>query len=377
MKLLAILMMLSIILGFAAPVLAQTASQKSLLDNLAGNRDFSTLANAAKVAGLDGLLSGSTPYTLFAPNNAAFNKIPQGSINALLNDKAKLGGLLRHHVVPGKITYADLAGRTSITAADGNALPVVRHADGSITVGGAKVQGQGIESRNGMIYPIDSVVTPPGFAMPQAPAAPAMNWNWLPWLVGALAVLGGLALYLLTRKKRHYEAGTRYEPARARYEEKPRYEERARYEEAKRPEETMRQVRESTTTYKEPEHRETVHKEVTHREPEIADIAKNVSLPLSGDATKGLNMLIDRGDFKSKSDFMDFLAKTYKQNDVGSMMSEGVDPHESRVLDIIHKSGIARNFFDTDIKKYLVPLFIAGFRAIHDYTMKRPAGKAM
>ena len=115
----------------------------------------------------------------------------------------------------------------------------------------------------------------------------------------------------------------------------------------------------------------------SYREPGRADIAKTLSLPLAGDAYKGLKMLIENGTFKDKPEFIAFLVKTYRQNDVGSLMSEGVEPHESRIVDIVHRAGIARGFFDTDIRKYLVPLLLAGFVAVHGREKKKPTAKAM
>jgi uncharacterized surface protein with fasciclin (FAS1) repeats len=359
-RVLTTLVLLSLIAGLAVPVVAQTSGQKTMLENLAGMKEFSTLASAAKAAGLDNVLGGTTAYTLFAPSNAAFDKFPKDAVSALVNDKARLADLLRFHVVPGKVTYSDLAGMSEIKTVDGRTLPIGRQ-DGAITVGGTKLLNQGIDSKNGVIYTIDNVMTPPGFAMPQAPAAPAMNWGWLPWLIGALA-LGGLALYLLTRRKKYPEPRAAREPARAKAMEKPGYEEmRARVEETRRPEETMKQVRETVAPF---------------REPQIADIVKNLNLPLTGDAAKGLNMLIDSGAVKDRPDFISLLAKSYLQNDMDSVMSGGREPHETRIMDIIHKTGIARGFFDTDIKKYLVPLFITGFTAIYNYLSKRPAVKA-
>lgn len=362
-RLAAMLMVVLLVVGLAVPASAQTAtSGNTMLQNLAGNADFSTLAGAAKAAGLDGMLNGATPHTLFAPNNAAFGKIPQQSISALMNDKAKLGDLLNYAVVPGKVAYGDLAGMTSIKTVDGRTLPVTRNADGTISVAGAKVTGQGIDSSNGIVYPVDSVMVPPGFVMPQAAQAPAQGipWTWL--LIGAL-VLGALA-YLLTRPRRHAEPAPR-----ARYEErarveraKPGYEaERMRTEAAmRRPEETVGEVRESMAAY---------------REPQIADIAKNLNLPLTGVALMGLNALINKGTFSDKQDFTGFLAKTFMANNLGSAMAGGKEPSENLVMDIIDKTGIAKGFTSDDTKKMLVPLLITGFMAIYHHLQKKPAMK--
>ncbi|HUL61651.1 MAG TPA: fasciclin domain-containing protein, partial [Methanocella sp.] len=321
----------------------------------------STLTGAAKAAGLDGMLNGATPHTLFAPNNAAFGKVSQQSIGALMNDKAKLGDLMNYGVVPGKVSYGDLAGMTSIKAVDGRTLPVTRNADGTISVAGAKVLGQGIDSSNGVIYPVDSVMMPPGFVMPQAAQAPAQGIPWA-WLLLGVIVLAALG-YLLTRPRRHAEP-----TPRARYEErtpagrvKPGFEEeRVRTETARAPEETMSRVRESVSTIK---------------EPQIADIAKNLNLPLTGVALAGLNALISKGTFGDKQDFTGFLAKTFLANNLGSAMAGGKEPSENLIMDIIDKTGIAKGFTGDDTKKMLVPLLITGFMAIYHYLQKKPAVK--
>jgi uncharacterized surface protein with fasciclin (FAS1) repeats len=355
------LVVLSLVAGLTVAASAQTTtSQKTMLQNMAGNGDLSMATGAAKAAGLDGMLNGATPYTVFAPNNAAFNKVPRDSINALTGDKAMMASLLNYHVVPGKVTYSDLAGMTSITTVDGKTLPVARQADGTINVAGAKVMSQGIDSSNGIIYPVDSLMIPPGFVMPAAAQSQGIPWGWI--VAGAIA-LAGLA-YLLTRPRRHAEP-----TPRARHEERapaekarPGYDERMRTEEmTRRPEETMRQVRESTASYK---------------EPQITDIVKNLSLPLSGVALAGLNSLISKGTFKDKQDFTGFLAKTYMTQNVGAAMAGDKAPSENMIMDIIDKTGIAKGFTGDDTKKMLVPLLMTGFMAIYNYLNKKPAMKA-
>ncbi|MCD1295036.1 hypothetical protein CUJ83_08505 [Methanocella sp. CWC-04] len=355
-KILAILILLTLIFGFALPVIAQTSVQNTMLENLAANKEFSTLATAIRAAGLDKVLSGMESYTLFAPNNAAFDKFPKESISALVNDKTKLGELLKYHVVPGKLTYADLSKMTEIKTVDGKTLPIGRQ-DGMVTVDGTKLMGPGIESKNGMIYPISNVMTPPGFAMPQVARSTGIEMGWLPWLLGALG-LGLIALYFLTRAGRKG-----YEAPEAAYE-KERVKERVKpwSEETERAEETMKRVKESVSAYREPSI------------SDITNIARNLELPLAGDSLAGLNKLISNGVFSDKQDFLSFLVKSYFQNDVGSMMAGGKEPGISSIMDIIDKTGIARGFLDSDIKKYIVPLLMAGFTAVYNY-LRKPAVK--
>ena len=362
-KLVVILLALSIITGLAVPALAQTAtSQNTILQNLAGNSGYSTLTNAAKAAGLDSTLAGAGPYTVFAPGNTAFGQIPQESMSALMNDKTKLGELMNYHVVPGKLSTSDLANRDSLQTVDGKTLPVSQQPDGTITVGGARVTGAGIDSSNGIIYPVNSVMTPPGFAMPQPAQAPAQGFPWWILPLGLLA-LGAIAAYLMMRRRRHPEPAPREAHRERAPAERtaPRYEEeRAHAETAtgRAPEETMKDVRESTAAYK---------------TPQIADIAKNLNLPLSGVALAGLNSLISKGTFSDKQDFIGFLGKTFFANNMESAMAGGKEPSESMIMDVINKTGIAKGFSRDDTMKMLVPLLITGFTAVYNYLHKKPA----
>jgi len=221
-------------------------------------------------------------------------------------------------------------------------------------VGGARILTNGIASNNGMIYPVDSVMLPPGFAMPQVSRSTGMSWGWLPWLVAGL-IVAGIAYYLLSRRHRAPDIpkGRYTEEPRTRFETKP-IEERA--------DDTMRQVRESVSSV---------------REPSISDIAKNIDLPLSGDSAKGLNMLLDKGTFKDKPDFLGFLAKSYMQNNLGSSMAGGGEPGVSTIMDIINKTGIAKGFMEGDVKKFLVPLLITGFMSVYKYLNRKPAVKTV
>jgi uncharacterized surface protein with fasciclin (FAS1) repeats len=198
-KVFTLLVLLAFVMGLSVPfAAAQIGSQRNILENLAGIGDFSTLLSAVRTAGLDGTLKGPGPYTLFAPGNAAFDKLPKDSLDALMKDPVKLGDLLKYHAVPGKIGYGDLARLTDVKTVDGKTLPI-NFKDGALYVGGTKVLNQGIESSNGIIYPVEGVLVPPGFAMPQKSKLAPLSI--LGWLVGAL-IVGGLAIYLLTRGKK-------------------------------------------------------------------------------------------------------------------------------------------------------------------------------
>jgi len=126
----------------------------------AGNADFSTLVTAVKAAGLVDTLNGAGPFTIFAPTNAAFEKLPKGTVEDLLKpeNKAKLTAILTYHVVAGKVLAADVK-TGMVKTVQGGELNV-KVADGGVTVDGAKVVKTDIIGSNGVIHVIDSVVLP-------------------------------------------------------------------------------------------------------------------------------------------------------------------------------------------------------------------------
>lgn len=114
--------------------------------------DFGTLLTAVKAAGLTGLLEGEGPYTLFAPTDAAFEKLPEGALQELLGDKAKLITVLKYHIVPGRITAVKILQNRELSTATGQKLPT---ADLSVI-------RADIPASNGTIHVIDSVLLPSG-----------------------------------------------------------------------------------------------------------------------------------------------------------------------------------------------------------------------
>jgi uncharacterized surface protein with fasciclin (FAS1) repeats len=122
----------------------------------AGN--FSTLVNAIKAADLVAVLKGTGPFTVFAPTDEAFKKLAAGELDGLLKDKVKLAGILNHHVISGKTMAADAQTSEPKTAA-GNTIKIVRTGD-ALSYGGAVVTKADIETSNGVIHAIDTVVMP-------------------------------------------------------------------------------------------------------------------------------------------------------------------------------------------------------------------------
>jgi uncharacterized surface protein with fasciclin (FAS1) repeats len=143
-----------------APTSHAAAPTETVVAIAAGNADFSTLVAAVKAAGLAETLSGAGPFTVFAPTNAAFAKLPAGTVEGLLKpeNKEKLAAILTYHVVPGKVMAADVKSGM-VKTVQGGKLDVKASSDG-VTVDGAKVVKTDIVGSNGVIHVIDSVVLP-------------------------------------------------------------------------------------------------------------------------------------------------------------------------------------------------------------------------
>jgi uncharacterized surface protein with fasciclin (FAS1) repeats len=133
------------------------AQAKDIVDTAVAAGDFKTLAAALDQAGLVQTLKGKGPFTVFAPTDAAFAKVPKAELDALLADKARLKQVLTYHVVPGKVMANDVqAGK--VQTVQGSELSL--QTGGGVTVDGAKVVKTDIEADNGVIHVIDSVVMP-------------------------------------------------------------------------------------------------------------------------------------------------------------------------------------------------------------------------
>ena len=139
---------------------AAKAADETVVAIASGNPDFSTLVAAVTAAGLVDTLNGEGPFTIFAPTNAAFEKLPPGTVEDLLKpeNKDKLTKILTYHVVSGKVMAADVT-TGKVKSLQGGELDVVASADG-VTVDGAKVTQTDIEGSNGVIHVIDTVVMP-------------------------------------------------------------------------------------------------------------------------------------------------------------------------------------------------------------------------
>jgi transforming growth factor-beta-induced protein len=137
-----------------------TSTSKDIVAVASGAGNLSTLVTAIKAAGLVETLQGPGPFTVFAPTDAAFAKLPQGTLDDLLKpeNKAKLAGILTYHVVAGKVMAADVKTMMAKTV-NGQELDI-KAADGVVTVNDAKVTKTDIAAKNGVIHLIDSVLMP-------------------------------------------------------------------------------------------------------------------------------------------------------------------------------------------------------------------------
>ena len=139
---------------------AQPKATKSVVEIAAGAEDFSTLVAAAKAGGLAGALSGDGPFTIFAPTNAAFAKLPEGTVATLLEpeNKGKLASILKYHVVAGKVMAADVKAGKVKTLNGAKAKIAIK--DGKVTIDKANIVKTDIVGTNGVIHVIDSVILP-------------------------------------------------------------------------------------------------------------------------------------------------------------------------------------------------------------------------
>lgn len=159
MKSISSLTLLALAAGLALPVYADKAD-KTVVEIAAGNDDFSTLVAAVTAAGLAETLSGDGPFTVFAPTNDAFAKLPEGTVETLLKpeNKEKLAAILTYHVVAGKVMAADVkAGK--VKTVNGAEITITVK-DGKVMVDGATVVKTDIVGTNGVIHVIDAVVLP-------------------------------------------------------------------------------------------------------------------------------------------------------------------------------------------------------------------------
>ena len=150
---------LSLSLAPAALAEPSAAPKADLVDTAVAAGSFKTLAKALTEAGLVDTLKGTGPYTVFAPTDEAFAKLPKGTVEALLKDKKKLTAVLTYHVVAGKVMAADAAKLKTAKTVNGQSIKISAK-NGGVMINNAKVTKADIETSNGVIHVVDTVILP-------------------------------------------------------------------------------------------------------------------------------------------------------------------------------------------------------------------------
>jgi uncharacterized surface protein with fasciclin (FAS1) repeats len=143
----------------ADPAIRVPPADKNIVQTAVSAGKFQTLTSLLKKAGLAATLRGRGPFTVFAPTDAAFAKVPKATLGALAADKVKLRAVLTYHVAPGRLTATRVVERRSIKTLNGRRLRV-RVRSGRVYVGGARVTKPDVLASNGVIHVIDKVLIP-------------------------------------------------------------------------------------------------------------------------------------------------------------------------------------------------------------------------
>ncbi|MEC9188842.1 MAG: fasciclin domain-containing protein [Planctomycetota bacterium] len=157
----ALVALVAVTASFSATVAKAETAGKTIVEIAAGAEDFSTLVAAVKAAELVDVLSSKGPFTVFAPTNEAFAKLPKGTVESLLKpeNKDKLIAVLKYHVVPGKVMAKDVVKVDSAKTAQGSSVTVTVEGK-TVKVDNATVVKTDIEASNGVIHVIDTVIIP-------------------------------------------------------------------------------------------------------------------------------------------------------------------------------------------------------------------------
>ncbi|MGB0096148.1 MAG: fasciclin domain-containing protein [Solirubrobacteraceae bacterium] len=158
-KFIALAAVAALSLSAMAPVVSAKPAKRNIVQTVVAAGQFKTLTKLVMQAGLAGALQAKGPYTVFAPTDAAFAKVPKATLAAHAKDKAKLRAVLLYHVAKGKLTAAKVVKLHSVKTLNGQSLKV-RLSHGTVTVGGARVIKTDIGASNGVIHVINKVLIP-------------------------------------------------------------------------------------------------------------------------------------------------------------------------------------------------------------------------
>ena len=149
------------VIALSVSIGAASATSKNIVETAVQSGKFNTLVAALKAAGLVNTLNGKGPFTVFAPSDTAFSKLPTGTVNDLLKpeNKAKLVSILAYHVIPGKVMSGDIAGKKiSVKTVQGSEISV--DAMYGVKINDSNVVSADIAATNGVIHVIDKVLIP-------------------------------------------------------------------------------------------------------------------------------------------------------------------------------------------------------------------------
>jgi len=149
-------------IGLAVSAATVRAAEKDIVDTAVDAGQFQTLAAALGAAGLVETLKGPGPFTVFAPTDEAFAKLPAGTVEDLLKpeNKDKLTAILTYHVVPGEVMAADVVKMSEVETVNGKKVNITVEG-GTVMINDAKVTAADIDASNGVIHVIDTVILPP------------------------------------------------------------------------------------------------------------------------------------------------------------------------------------------------------------------------
>ncbi|MEM8670991.1 MAG: fasciclin domain-containing protein [Planctomycetota bacterium] len=161
-KVLAVVALMAATVGVSNVQAGCGTCDKTIVENAVKIDGFKTLVAAVKAGGLVDTLSGDGPFTVFAPTDEAFKKLPEGTLESLLKpeNKDKLVAILKYHVVPGAVMAKDVVKLNKATTAQGKDVKI-KVADGKVKINNATVVKTDVKSSNGVIHVIDTVILPP------------------------------------------------------------------------------------------------------------------------------------------------------------------------------------------------------------------------
>lgn len=157
-----ILLLITTIFAFNALAGGHYSKKKDIVDTAVAAGSFNTLVAAVKAAGLVDTLKGDGPFTVFAPTDEAFAKLPAGTVESLLKpeNKAKLAAILTYHVVPGKVNAKDVVKLSSATSVEGSNINIMIKDNGVVLNQSSNIIKTDIKTSNGVIHVIDTVILP-------------------------------------------------------------------------------------------------------------------------------------------------------------------------------------------------------------------------